>query len=149
MVRVVAAALTVLLLTLATPPTVSASPAAPSYADAAFKATNAKRAAHDRVALRADGCLQRFAEKQARAMVRAGQIYHQSLERIQSACGMGYVGENVAYGYPSGQSVVAAWMKSPGHRRNILDRHFKLMGLAAEQNDDGVWYVSQVFGRRI
>jgi uncharacterized protein YkwD len=39
-------------------------------------------------------------------------------------------------------------MKSEGHRRNILDRRFRLMAIAARKGDDDRWYVAQVFGRR-
>ena len=34
----------------------------------------------------------------------------------------GWWGENVAYGYTTADSVMAAWMNSPGHRANILER---------------------------
>ena len=58
-------------------------------------------------------------------------------------------GENVAYGYPNGRAVVnQGWMKSEGHRANILSRGFKLVAVAARRDDDGTWYAAQVFGRR-
>jgi uncharacterized protein YkwD len=38
-------------------------------------------------------------------------------------------GENIAQGYGSAQSVVAAWMASPGHRANILNPAYHYMGL--------------------
>lgn len=38
-----------------------------------------------------------------------------------AAAGITYstAGENIAYGYPSAESVLAAWLNSPGHRSNI------------------------------
>jgi uncharacterized protein YkwD len=39
------------------------------------------------------------------------------------------IGENIAAGYPSPESVVAGWMASPGHRANILSPNFTEMGV--------------------
>ena len=62
-------------------------------------------------------------------------------------CKLGTAGENVAYGYRTGKSVVNdGWMNSEGHRANILNPSFKLMGIGARKGHDGRWYVSQVFG---
>jgi uncharacterized protein YkwD len=41
--------------------------------------------------------------------------------------------------------VVDAWMRSRGHRMNMLDRTFTRTGLGAWLGPDGVWYVVQVF----
>jgi len=35
-------------------------------------------------------------------------------------CNLDAVGENVAYGYSTGLAVVGAWMRSDGHRHNIV-----------------------------
>ncbi|MCF7865662.1 MAG: hypothetical protein K9M11_04110 [Candidatus Pacebacteria bacterium] len=44
------------------------------------------------------------------------------------------VGENLALGVFSGDSqVVAAWMASPGHKKNILDSRYQEIGLAVGQ----------------
>jgi uncharacterized protein YkwD len=119
------------------------------YQAQAFAATNRHRSTHDRPALRKQDCVQRFAVRQARRMARQERMYHQDLSPILRRCGLSRVGENVAYGYPSGRAVVnQGWMHSAGHRRNILDRRFRLLGLGARQSDDGTWYAAQVFGRR-
>jgi uncharacterized protein YkwD len=52
-------------------------------------------------------------------------------------------GENVAYGYATPESVMAAWMASPGHKRNILDCGFKEIGVGLAQPDN---YWTQEFG---
>ncbi|QIP82949.1 CAP domain-containing protein [Streptomyces sp. Tu 2975] len=52
-------------------------------------------------------------------------------------------GENVAYGYATPESVMAAWMASPGHKRNILDCGFKEIGVGLAQPDN---YWAQEFG---
>ncbi|KAJ1921167.1 hypothetical protein H4219_000765 [Mycoemilia scoparia] len=51
------------------------------------------------------------------------------------------VGENVASGYHSEDDVVRAWMKSPPHRKNILNPHSVFLGIA---NVQGYW--TQEFG---
>ncbi|WP_308427716.1 CAP domain-containing protein [Streptomyces albospinus] len=64
--------------------------------------------------------------------------------RINSA---GYAwssyGENVAYGYDTSESVMAGWMSSPGHKRNILDCSFKEIGVGLAQPGS---YWTQDFG---
>jgi uncharacterized protein YkwD len=55
------------------------------------------------------------------------------------------LGENVAYGYPDAASVMAAWMASEGHRRNILSANTQF-GLGVAIGADGRVYWTQVFG---
>jgi uncharacterized protein YkwD len=127
----------------------AATTAAASYGDSAFAATNRQRAKRDRAVLRRNDCLHAHAVRQARKMANRERIWHQDLGRVLENCDMNRVGENVAYGYPTGRSVVNdGWMKSAGHRENILSRKFRLMAVAARKGDDGRWYVAQVFGRR-
>jgi uncharacterized protein YkwD len=52
-------------------------------------------------------------------------------------------GENIAYGYSTPESVMAAWMASPGHRQNILDCGFKEIGVGLAQPGS---YWTQDFG---
>ncbi|MGW7361704.1 CAP domain-containing protein [Streptomyces sp. NPDC054802] len=52
-------------------------------------------------------------------------------------------GENVAYGYATAESVMAGWMSSPGHKRNILNCAFKEIGVGLAQPYD---YWTQDFG---
>lgn len=53
------------------------------------------------------------------------------------------VGENIAQGYPDAASVMAGWMASEGHRKNIENCSYTVIGIA--YNADG-WYWTQVFG---
>ncbi|MGW3623680.1 CAP domain-containing protein [Streptomyces sp. NPDC000880] len=52
-------------------------------------------------------------------------------------------GENVAYGYSTPESVMAGWMASPGHKRNILNCAFKEIGVGLAQPGN---YWTQDFG---
>lgn len=40
-----------------------------------------------------------------------------------------YAGENIAAGQPTPQAVVNSWMKSPGHRANILSKNYTQIGV--------------------
>ncbi|MFE2520743.1 CAP domain-containing protein [Streptomyces mirabilis] len=52
-------------------------------------------------------------------------------------------GENVAFGYSTPEQVMAGWMSSPGHKRNILDCGFKEIGVGLAQPGS---YWTQDFG---
>ncbi len=121
--------------------------AALDYAADAHVATNRQRTTRGVAALGRHQCLTTLALRQAQAMAGRGELFHQDLAGVQRRCGMGWVGENVAYGFPDGLAVVRGWMDSPGHRRNLLRPQFRLEGIGAVQRD-GVWYVAQVFGTR-
>lgn len=130
------------------PPAVARTPEA-TYQHQIFTATNHQRARHHRVAFKRQRCVQKYAVRQARRMARQDRMFHQDLGRVLRDCGLRAAGENVAYGYRSGRSVVNdGWMHSKGHRANILNRQFRLLGVGARRSADGTWYAAQVFGRR-
>lgn len=143
----VAAVLAFLLVSLAAPPAHAGR--AEDYARAAVKATNAARLQHGVRPLGSGDCLQRFAARQAAVMAARRQIFHQDLGPVLRGCGLRMAGENVAAGFASGRGVVRnGWMRSAGHRHNILDSRFQTVRVAARRGANGVWYVAQVFGRR-
>jgi uncharacterized protein YkwD len=122
---------------------------ATTYADTAFRATNTQRVDQGRAQLREAACLTRMAERWARHLARTGSLVHQDLGPIAHRCGLSMVGENIAMGYSSGRVVVnRGWMRSDGHRANILRREYRLMGIGAARDSNGRWWASQVFGRR-
>ena len=128
-------------------PTASARTAA-DLEDAVHTATNLVRLDYDLVQLRKKGCVDRFANRQAKKMAAEDDMFHQDLSKILDACGLSLVGENVAFGYTKAGAVLKAWMASPGHRANILEPRYRQLGVGARKSDDGVWYVAQVFGRK-
>ena len=65
------------------------------YRNVAARNVNDVRTDRDLHALKRAGCLDKFAQRQARRMARKKTIYHQRLETVQSRCGMTYVGETV------------------------------------------------------
>jgi uncharacterized protein YkwD len=133
---------------LVVPASAQAATPAQDYARAAVKATNKVRVAKDRGALKVDACLRKAAVRQAEVMAGKSNIFHQLLGPLLDGCVLSVVGENVAMGFVTGHAAVKkGWLKSPGHRRNLLDKRFTRVGIAARQSDEGVWYVAQVLGR--
>lgn len=119
------------------------------YQRQAHTATNKQRAARELKELRRNDCVQRFAIRQAKAMAKKEDMFHQELGPILEECGLSMAAENVAAGFPNGRSVVNdGWMKSEGHRANIVNPDYRLLGIGARKGHDGRWYVSQVFGRK-
>ncbi|MEQ6902673.1 CAP domain-containing protein [Nocardioides sp. YIM 152588] len=112
------------------------------------KVTNRTRARHDRARLRRQACLDRFAQRQARRLARIHRLEHQPLDPILDECGLWSVGENLAMGYVDARGAVRGWMGSPDHRANVLRPTFRLIGVGAAQDHQGIWWVAQVFGRR-
>jgi len=145
-IRLLAVSLaTVVALTAAPAP--AATPAEVRYGNKIIRLVNNIRDSHDRVELRKNKCLQRFANRQAERMATQRRLFHQELGPIQRACGVGYVGENVARGTISAKQMVGLWMNSPGHRANILFRKYRLTGVGARRGG-GQWWAAQVFGRK-
>ena len=113
------------------------------------KLHNKARAAHDvNRTLKPNPCLDMFAEKQARRQARKGRMYHQDLSPILTKCGVSAVGENVAYNYRTARQVHRAWMRSPGHRANILRKKFNRIGVGMALSKNGEPYYAVVFGTR-
>lgn len=118
-----------------------------NYELAVQKATNAERSKRNLSKLKHRECLDNYAEAQARRMAKKKKLYHQSLKPILKKCKLSAVGENVAYGYSSGKKTTNAWMKSPGHKANIVNKRYTKMGIGAYRDSKGRWWVAQVLGR--
>lgn len=127
---------------------------------------NRQRRRHDLRALRANPALRSVATRFARQMVLQrffehtspiGTTFVQRIERtayLANADGWS-LGENLAWGSGSlatPRSIVRSWMRSPGHRRNILDPAFREIGIGVAPGSpqapgEGATYVNE-FGRR-
>lgn len=141
--------LAVALGSLTTSPATAAPDPATTYAATAHAATNKARSKHDLVRLRTSRCLAGFARSQAERMASEAALSHQDLAPVMAACGLRTAGENVGTGFRSGRSlVVTGWLRSPGHRANILSRAYRTEAVAAVLGADGRWYVAQVLGRK-
>lgn len=116
----------------ATPSVVRATPAV----DAIVEATNRERAARGLGPLRLNAKLSLAAHDRIEDMFAKRYFAHVSPDGIDPfdwVLQRGYryrlVGENLAVGY-RGTAVVDGWMRSPGHRENILTRGFDEVGVA-------------------
>jgi len=56
-----------------------------------------------------------------------------------------YAGENIAKGHGSPQAVMDGWMASPGHRDNILNKHYKEIGVGFVKDASDTTYWVQLF----
>lgn len=105
---------------------------------------NQERAANNRAPLAYDARLERAARSHAQDMVRNAFFAHTGSDgsdigdRLRRA---GYPfcfgAENIASGPRSLAEVMASWMASRGHRRNILHRDAEAVGLA--RASDSLW----------
>ncbi len=118
--------------------------------DGVVEATNAERDAAGCDDLRVDLRLAAAAQGHAEDMAEKGYFSHTGQdgrefdERIRAEGHPSPGGENIAQGQETADDVVAAWMDSPGHRRNILDCSFTSIGVGYEADGDH-WV--QNFGR--
>jgi uncharacterized protein YkwD len=111
--------------------------------------TNAERLRAGCGPLRVDGRLAAAARAHSADMVNRSYFEHDSpdggtpADRASAAGYANYGGENIAYGQRSAAEVVADWMGSPGHRRNILDCEFTTIGVGLDPRG---MYWTQEFG---
>jgi uncharacterized protein YkwD len=60
-----------------------------------------------------------------------------------------YAGENIAMGENTPvPQIFEAWMKSQGHRANILNSDYREIGIGIARDDKGRIYYTQAFGSR-
>jgi uncharacterized protein YkwD len=105
---------------------------------------NAVRADHGLPALRSNAKLAAAADQHSREMADDGYFDHNSIDGTSFANRIAkwyslasfhswYVGENLLWSSPSvdPSGAVALWMRSPGHRANILNSRFREIGIGA------------------
>lgn len=116
---------------------------------AVVAATNTERVAAGCRALRVDDRINTAAQRHSVDMANRSTMSHigrdgsRFTDRLQAT---GYPrpgAENVAFGQPTAASVVAAWMASSGHRRNILNCAYTAIGVGYDPRGN---YWTQNFG---
>jgi uncharacterized YkwD family protein len=115
------------------------------YAQQVIELTNKERARAGLPALKVDAQLSDVAQKKSQDMQQNHYFSHTSPTYgspfdMMRDFGVTYkaAGENIAKGQRTPQEVVAAWMNSPGHRANILNRQFTHIGVGFEQTEN-IW----------
>ena len=123
-----------------TAPTASAT----TVEDTFIAKLNYARASRDIPRLRTRAILTEVAREQANRMADRNTLYHNP-SLTSDVPRWRWVGENVGYG-PDAITIHVAFMQSPGHRANILDRDYTQVGVGAVVRDGRVW-VAEVFRR--
>ncbi len=100
--------------------------------------------------------LKEAARLKAEDMVSRGYFAHVSPEGVspwhwisQAGYEFAYAGENLAVNFDDSAAVNDAWMRSPGHRENILNGHFTEVGIAVARGmheGQETLFVVEMFG---
>ncbi|CAN5121873.1 hypothetical protein BH11PLA2_BH11PLA2_17080 [soil metagenome] len=120
---------------------------------AVLDATNAERKDKKLEPLKANKLLTEAARAHAANMVKQNKLEHELDDKTVAdrVTAQGYkygrVGENIAWNQRDAKHVLATWMDSEGHRKNILNADYTELGVAAVKNTKGEIYWVQVFGR--
>jgi uncharacterized protein YkwD len=113
-----------------------------------FDRTNELRAAAGAPPLAEHVWLDLKAQAWAERMASEGWIFHSRLADGLDTIGWECLGENVGYADGTGDQLARlhdAFVNSPTHRHNLVDRRFTHMGVGLARGSDGTVYVSEVF----
>jgi uncharacterized protein YkwD len=106
---------------------------------------NQARKSHGAKPLDATWDLWRVARNHSLDMSEDGDLYHSSnLSQKLSFTNWSTYGENVGVGMKV-RDLYEAFMRSDGHRRNILDRDFHKVGIGFARDGNGVVWVTMIF----
>jgi uncharacterized protein YkwD len=123
------------------------------YEDTVIDLVNDERQKAGCERVRNDGHLHDAARKHSvdmathNAMSHTGSDRSSPSERMRDAGYRNPLSENVAFGHQTPQDVIDGWMRSSGHRGNILNCHAKAIGVGLAYSRDGAPYWTQDFGR--
>ncbi|MFI9205953.1 CAP domain-containing protein [Streptomyces sp. NPDC053048] len=112
---------------------------------------NAERAKAGCRPLRASSKLNRLAQSMSDDMARRGFFDHTDpdgrspWDRAARRGIKNLGGENIARGHPDAHTVMEAWMRSSGHRANILNCDYRSIGVGVHHGGNGPWW-TQDFG---
>lgn len=114
-----------------------------------FDLVNDERRARGLDELEWDDQLASHAREWSRRMADRGRLEHQDAERmLERADGFTAVGENIfaATGPAPASTIHVGWMRSDGHRANVLRDAFDRLGIGVVCADDGRVWATQRFG---
>ncbi len=139
----------------------SLGPVAPAFSSAItgeniISLTNQSRDQYGLSPLSANGILASAAQTKANDMLAKGYFSHNTPDgktpwSFIVAAGYNYLtaGENLAVNYTEAENVEDAWMNSPGHKANILNKNFQEIGIGIAQGQyqgHEAIFVVQMFG---
>ncbi|MBI2053043.1 MAG: CAP domain-containing protein [Candidatus Ryanbacteria bacterium] len=125
--------------------------------DALIDLANSDRVLHDAPSLIRSPMLEEAARRKAEDMAKKEYFAHVSPEGVtpwhwfrEAGYNFIYAGENLAVNFNDSGEVDQAWMSSPGHRSNILNKNFTEIGIAVArgryQGRETI-FVVELFGR--
>lgn len=91
-------------------------------------------------------CVDRFAERRARALADADTLVHLGVLQVARRCNGVMVGEVLARGAIRPATVVDLWMLSPAHRRVITRESYRRIGVGSVKRH-GQWTTVAIFIR--
>lgn len=101
---------------------------------------NKERKAKGKKPLSINKELNAYAQQHAELMAKKNSLTHSSMSVLSRSAGTSTVAENIAWGQEDEESVVNAWMWSPGHRWNILGDYSDVgFGMAKDKNGRPYW----------
>jgi len=114
---------------------------------------NSQRAQNSLPALGLDSRLTQSAQQHSNDQASSNEMSHTGSDGSspgQRITDVGYdwssFAENVAFGYSDEETVMNAWMNSPGHRANILSSKVIMFGSAVAYGNNKTPYYTQDFG---
>lgn len=113
--------------------------------------TNRKRAAHGVAKVRRAGCAGRWSRDWARHLDRTDRFEHSDLGGLLRACEATFASENIAMisDRVKPGAIIRMWMRSPGHRANLLSTRPSHIGLAIRWDASRrAWVAVQTFVKR-
>ncbi|MGW3008690.1 CAP domain-containing protein [Streptomyces sp. NPDC001219] len=132
----------------------AASGTAAQFAQKVVELVNAQRAQHGCGPLTVDARIQRAAQAHSDDMAARNYYEHNTPEGVDPGTRMTKAGfpwaswaENIFKSPKDPATAVDGWMKSPGHRDNILNCSYKSTGVGVNLSGNGPWW-TQDFGTR-
>ncbi len=127
--------------------------------DNVLRLTNESRVSYDAPVLTYNKVLEKAAQAKAEDMLAKGYFAHNTPDGktpwdFIKAAGYSYItaGENLALGYTQAETVGEAWMNSPGHKANIINKYFEEIGIGISQGEfegHNAIFVVQMFGTSV
>jgi cysteine-rich secretory family protein len=112
-----------------------------------YSATNHERTSRGIPKLSLASDLVSIARKHSEKMAADGTIYHNNNLGNEISGNWWAAGENVGMG-PSCDSIQSAFMSSPGHKANILDRDYNQVGVGVAIKDNTIYVTVDFAGRK-
>lgn len=146
----------VVLLALVIPTTASAFTSVPAFRAALQRRINNFRAEYGRAPIHLNLRLEHSAQAHSNDMAIHHDFSHASSNGTSWAARIRYygyrgswIGENLAVGNVTARTVMAMWKASPPHRANLLNGHFRAVGIGAHSGKyagRAAYYITSDFG---